>query len=138
MTQDEKYNQELENAFKAMDQDELDYLEDVINESALYETVLSQLNLPEDDVLYRNFVGSLLKNQLKNHMVLTIWQNFKPNHIEHFRDYVDQAAVLIPGTESDEIILGFALMYPDLKKKLFEGITEFLKKFIVDFNASEF
>lgn len=137
MTQDEKYNQELEKAFKEMDQDERDYLQDVINESALYETVLAQLNLPEDDVLYRNFVGSLLKNQLKNHMVLTIWQNFKPNHISHFRDYVDQAALLIPGTDGDEIILGFALMYPDLKEKLFKGISEFLKKFIGDFNASE-
>ena len=77
----------------------------------------------------------ILKRQTKNHIVLTIWKNLTKEQIEHLKNMIDQSCVTMPGIPTDDVIIEFALMYPELMAKIRKNLSIFFKDFITEFNT---
>ncbi len=114
--------------------DEKRIIDDFLMAESLYETVLDQLNIPEDNMAYKLTMRGILERQSTDHMVLTVWKNLSDEQAQHLSDYLSQAFNLTPWLKTEDIILEFALMYPDLCEKIDKSMTGFFKHFIEKFN----
>ena len=100
----------------------------------VYETVLSKLDLPEGDDVYRALVMSTLRQQAKDHMIFSIWNNLNPKQALHLRDYLAQTKVFADFLTTDDAVMEFALMYPLLLDKVYASLANFFIEFIKKFN----
>ncbi len=117
---------------KITDEDK-EVIDTLVLADVVYDAVLSELNLG-DDPLYKQLVLNMLKRQTKNHIVFSIWNNLTDEQSKHLRQYINQSAKTAPWMREDDILMEFAQMYPDLKEKIFAGLTEFFQRFIDKFN----
>ena len=100
----------------------------------LYESIVAQLDIDHEDKVYRELVLGMLKRQTHDHIVFQIWHSLAADQAKHLREYMGQIAVTVPSLTADDIIIKFALMYPDLRDKVFKSLTGFFKYFIRLFN----
>lgn len=100
----------------------------------LYLSILAQLNIDHNDTVYCNLVLGMIERQIKDHLIMSIWKNMDEAQSKHLRDYINQMSVIAPFMSNDDLLLEFAMMYPALMEKVFEGLSEFLKNFIKKFN----
>ena len=91
------------------------FIQKVVFADLFYENVIDLLGIPEDNELFKNLMIGVLRRQLKDHIVLTIWQNLDDSHLKHLRDYINQAAISDPAMSNEDVLMSFADMYPNLK-----------------------
>ncbi len=114
--------------------EEKEFLDTLIMSDLVYDSVISQLKIDQNDELYKNLVLGMLKRQTKDHLVFAIWNNLDENQLSHLKDFINQTAVTAHWMKQEDMLMEFALMYPDLKEKIFQSLNEFFKKFIQKFN----
>ncbi|MFH1284577.1 MAG: hypothetical protein ABIH78_03250 [Candidatus Peregrinibacteria bacterium] len=113
---------------------EKEFIDILIASEGVYDAVVAQLDIPKDDELYRNLVVGILKRQTRNHLVFSIWNNMDDAQLEHLREFMNETAVIVPEVGYEEILMQFALMYPDLMEKIHKSLADFFRGFIEKFN----
>ena len=119
----------------SLPQEEKEAIDTMIIADIAYDAVISRLDISKDDELYKALMLGILKRQTKNHIVLTIWKNLTKEQIEHLKNMIDQSCVTMPEISTDDVIIEFALMYPELMAKIRKNLSIFFKDFITEFNA---
>lgn len=119
---------------KNITQEEIEAIDKLVLADAVYESVVAQLKIDFDDEIYVTLVMGMLKRQTKDHLIFSIWKNMGDAQLDHFRSYMNQMAVIAPFLSHEDLLIKFATMYPELKSKIFAGLTEFFKGFIKRFN----
>ena len=114
--------------------EEKEFLDTLIMSDLVYDSVISQLKIDQNDELYKNLVLGMLKRQTKDHLVFSIWNNLDEKQLIHLKNFINQTAVTAHWMKQEDMLMEFALMYPDLKEKIFKSLNEFLKNFIKKFN----
>jgi hypothetical protein len=99
-----------------------------------YESVMIQLKFDHTDLVYRALVLGMLKRQSKSHIIFAIWKNLSDEQSSHLKDYVNQMSKIAPILKTDDILMEFALMYPELQEKVFASLSEFFGTFASRFN----
>lgn len=110
-------------------------LKNAVIADEVYNIVIDQLKIDHSDLLYRDLVLVMLKRQTKDNIVFSIWRNLSEEQIVHLREFIDQNGVIDPELKNDQLLMRFALMYPELKAKVFKELSAFFKGFIVRFNG---
>jgi len=100
----------------------------------LYEAVLSQLNIDQNDEVYKAIVMGMLKRQTKDHIVFSIWKNLDDELAVRLREFINQTSITMPWMEHEDALIEFALMYPAVMKKIYIGMSAFFQNFIKKFN----
>lgn len=100
----------------------------------LYEAVMAKLNIDHSDQIYTDLVLGMLKRQTKDHLIFSIWNNLDTAQTKHLRDYINQMSVIAPFVSNDDILMEFAMMYPELMERVYAGLSVFFKNFIKKFN----
>lgn len=106
----------------------------LLNAEGLYDAILSQLKIDRGDFVYRELVLGMLKRQTKDQIVFGIWGGLGAEQLRHLREYMSRAFVIAPWMSHEDILMEFAMMYPELMKKVYSGLSGFLKGFIEKFN----
>ena len=119
----------------SLPQEEKEAIDTMIIADIAYDAVISRLDILKDDELYKALMLGILKRQTKNHIVLTIWKNLTKEQIDHLKNMIDQSSVTMPEISTDDVIIEFALMYPELMAKVRKSLSIFFKDFIEEFNA---
>ncbi|MEK7547853.1 MAG: hypothetical protein AAB540_03080 [Patescibacteria group bacterium] len=119
----------------SLPQEEKEAIDTMIIADIAYDAVISRLDISKDDELYKALMLGILKRQTKNHIVLTIWKNLTKEQIGHLKNMIDQSCVTMPEISTDDVIIEFALMYPELMAKIRKNLSIFFKDFITEFNA---
>ncbi len=114
--------------------EEKEFLDTLIMSDLVYDSVISQLKIDQNDELYKNLVLGMLKRQTKDHLVFAIWNNLDEKQLSHLKDFINQTTVTAHWMKQEDMLMEFALTYPDLKEKIFQSLNEFFKKFIQKFN----
>lgn len=109
------------------------FIENYLLADGVYNAVVSQLSVPKNDEVYKTLVTGMLKRQTMDHIVFTIWSNLDKAQATHLRKLIDASADA-PLMSYEEILVDFALMYPDLVEKINAGLTPFFQNFIKKFN----
>lgn len=105
----------------------------LLNAEGLYDAVLSQLKIDRGDFVYRELVLGMLKRQIKDQIVFSIWDGLSAEQLRHLRDYMSRAFVIAPWMSHEDILMEFAIMYPDLMRRVQTSLSGFLKSFIRKF-----
>jgi hypothetical protein len=119
----------------SLPQEEKEAIDTMVIADIAYDAVISRLDIPKDDELHKAVMLGILKRQTKNHIVLTIWKNLTMEQIEHLKNMIDQSCVTMPEISTDDVIIEFALMYPELMAKVRKSLSVFFKDFIEEFNV---
>ncbi len=101
----------------------------------VYESVLLQLNIDHEDLVYRALVKSMLRRQTKDHLVFAVWHNLSEEQSKHLREFVNQMAKVDPSMQAEDMLLEFAMTYPELEHKVFTSLSQFFARFISRFNS---
>lgn len=107
---------------------------DKVVADSVYEFVISQLHIDSDNTEYRNLVLGMLKRQTTDHLVFSIWHHLDEAQALHFKDYMRQTQLSDPSLPHEAILMEFALLYPDLERKVLDGLTHFFEGFVTRFN----
>ena len=127
--------QEEEFDFEAMSEDERMFVEQAIVAEVMYEGVLAKLDVEDKDSRFTlSVLKGILKKRTKDHIVVTIWQSSPEAQLEHFNDYLNSMAVVVPDLDKDAMVMDFALLYPALMMAIFESLPEFFDNFVEEFN----
>lgn len=118
-----------------LSQEEKEAIDTMIIADIAYDAVISRLDISKNDELYKALMLGILKRQTKNHIVLTIWKNLTKEQIVHLKNMIDQSSVTMPEISTDDVIIEFALMYPELMTKVRKSLSIFFKDFITEFNT---
>lgn len=132
--QQEKLIQELNEKLSKLTDEEREFVREAVLAEEIFELVVSELNIPEEDELYQNMVIGMLKKQAKDHVILSIWNNLDDKMAIHLREFINQSVTVYPDKENDEILIEFALLYPELMGKIYKSLSEFFAGFIKKFN----
>ena len=119
----------------SLPQEEKEAIDTMIIADIAYDAIISLLYILKDDEIYKSLMLGILKRQTKNHIVLTIWKNLTKEQIDHLKNMIDQSSVTMPEIPTDDVIIEFALMYPELMAKVRKSLSIFFKDFIEEFNA---
>jgi hypothetical protein len=127
-------NVNLEEIIKSLSDEEKGFVKNLALAEEVYESVVSLLNIPQDDLFFQNIMVGTLKRQTKDHLIFSIWNNLSAEQSLHFKDFLNQSSVVYPYKSHEEALLEFALMYPELMDKIYKSLSEFFKNFIDTFN----
>ena len=72
----------------------------------------------------------ILKRQTKNHIIYAIWSNLDENQAVELKKHINLSTKSAPWLTHEDILIEFALLHPDLRNKVFSGLTEFFKDLI--------
>ncbi len=120
-----------------MDQGEKKILEDVLLADAVLETILSQLKIDQSDELHRALVKNMIRRQAKDQLVLAIWGGLSDEQSVNLREFMRASRITAEWLSEENIVIEFALQYPDLKERMFDALSEFFKGFIERFNEGK-
>lgn len=109
------------------------FIENYLLADGVYASVVGLLNIPKNDEVYLNLVTGILKRQTMDHIVFTIWSNLDKGQMTHLRNLINWS-VEAPLMPQEELLVDFALMYPDLIEKINASLTPFFQNFIKKFN----
>lgn len=134
MAKNNKQNKELNEIVEKMSEQQQKFLASSFVAEEVFEMIASSLNIDENDEMHQNLTIGVLKRQTRNHMILYIWENLTDKQISHFKDFLNQSSVVYPEKAHDEVLIEFALLYPNLMEKVYESLSGFFKDFIEKFN----
>lgn len=100
----------------------------------IYDAVLAKLKIDHDDETYVMLVRGMLARQTVDFMVFSIWKNMTDKQLSHFRDFLNESAIISPQLEHSDILLEFSLLYPDLNEKVNVALGDFFRDFVEKFN----
>ncbi len=132
--QSTKTAKEIKEALSSLTEDQKLMMDDVVLADAVYDGVISLLNIAEDDHLQKSLLYGVLVRQTRDHIVFSIWNNMTPEQSKHLRDFVNQVAVTNPGISHENVMMEFAQLYPPLIDKVYESLGKFFQDFIEKFN----
>src|SRR3989338_5555451 len=115
----------MKKTVKNITQEQIEAIDKLVLADAVYDAVVAQLKLDFDDAIYVALVTGMLKRQTRDHLVFSIWNNMDEAQLGHFRDFMNQMAVVAPYLSHEDLLMRFAMMYPELKSKIFAGLTAF-------------
>lgn len=104
------------------------------NSSKLYLSILSRLNVDHEDEVYCELILGIIERQTKDYILMCIWKNMDASQCKHFREYLNQMSVITSWASNDDLLLEFAMIYPDLMDKVYFGLSNFFRYFILRFN----
>ena len=99
----------------------------------IFEGVMSQIELPQDDEVYYIQVRDLLEQQTYDFLEIVIYKHMSAKQVDHFKDYVHQYGIIVPGIDELSVMLEFIKMYKDLSNKVGESLAKFFKTFIENY-----
>jgi len=134
MAKNKKQKENLDEIVAKMSEQQQKFLADSFVAEEVFEMIISDLNIDENDEMYQNLTIGVLKRQTRDHMILYIWENLADKQIQHFKDFLNQSSVVYPEKTHDEVLIEFALLYPKLMEKVYESLSGFFKDFIEKFN----
>lgn len=108
---------------------------DVLVADALLETVLAQLKVNNEDELYLALLKKMLRRQAKDQLVLAIWSGLSDEQAVNLKEFMRQSRITAEWLSEEDLVIEFALQYPELKEKMFDALSEFFKGFIERFNS---
>jgi hypothetical protein len=114
--------------------EEIDVLDTMIFADSLYEAILGQLQIDQNDEIYKNLVLGALKRQTRDRLIFSIWKHLDENQRVHLRDFIAETTITAPWVNLDDALITFANLYPSLMTKVYADLTDFFKKFIENFN----
>lgn len=114
--------------------DEQKIINDHVMSETLYDAVMDQLKIAPDDADYRSIVLGVLKRQATDHMVFTIWSNLSQEQNRALRELFQQTSATAPYIRHEDVMMEFAMRYPDLLAKVHQGLSDFFQRFIAKFN----
>ena len=114
--------------------EEKDFLDTLIMSDLLYDSVLMKLKINHEDLLYKKLVKGMLKRQIKDHLIFSIWNNLSKEQMNYLTEHINQTSLTASWMKHEDILIEFALLYPKLKEKIFDSLNDFLRKFIQKFN----
>jgi len=114
--------------------EDIDIIDTMIFADSLYEAILGQLQIDQNDEIYKNLVLGALKRQTKDRLIFSIWKHLDEKQIAHLRDFVAETTTTAPWISLDDTLITFANLYPSLMMKVYSDLTDFFKKFIKNFN----
>lgn len=132
--QQEELINELNEKLSKLTEEEREFMKEAVLAEEVFELVVAKLNIPEDDEAYQNMVIGMLKKQAKDHVIFSIWNNLDDKMAVHLRQFINQSAAVYPDKDNDEVLIEFALLYPDLMGKIYKSLSEFFANFIKRFN----
>ncbi len=132
--QQEELINELNQKLSRLTDEEREFVREAVLAEEIFELVVEKLNIPEEDEAYQNMVIGMLKKQAKNHIIFSIWNNIDDEMAAHLREFINQSAVVSPDKDHDEVLIEFALLYPELMGKIYKSLSEFFAGFIKKFN----
>lgn len=132
--QNTKVAKEIKDALSSLTKDQKMMMDDVVLADAVYDGVISLLNIAEDDHLQKNLLYGILVRQTRDHIIFAIWNNLTAEQSKHLRDFVNQVAVTEPGISHENVMMEFAQLYPPLMDKVYESLGKFFQDFIEKFN----
>jgi hypothetical protein len=113
---------------------EREFIDNAIVSDEIYDAVVSQLNIDPEDQLYRNLMIGILKRHTIDNIVFNIWNALSDGLIDQLDNYVAYTLSVAPWMEHEDILIEFAVRYPDLKERVFAGLNDFFKDFIKRYN----
>lgn len=134
MAEQDELQKELDKKLSTLTEEEREFVREAVLAEEVFELVVEKLNIPEEDDVYQNMVIGMLKKQAKNHMIFSIWNNLDDKMAIHLREFINQSAVTYPDKDNDEVLIEFALLYPQLMEKIYKSLSEFFAGFIKKFN----
>lgn len=105
-------------------------------EEAVVEGVIARLKIDQANQYLRDKAVNLLKAGAKEHVIASIWQNMSDDQALHFQNYVGQSAVIEPELSSNEVLMKFAELYPDLRIKVSGDLGQYFDNFVSTFNQA--
>lgn len=115
-------------------QDSVKIFQDADN---LYEAVVSQLNIDQNDEVYKALVMGMLKRQTLDHIIFSIWNNLDAELSKNLDDFINQTSITMPWMKHEDSLIEFAMQYPALMDKIYAGMSVFFQAFIEKFNEIE-
>lgn len=134
MAEQDELQKELDKKLSNLTEEEREFVREAVLAEEVFELVVAKLNIPEGDDVYQNMVIGMLKKQAKNYMIFSIWNNLDDKMAIHLREFINQSAVTYPDKDNDEVLIEFALLYPQLMGKIYKSLSEFFANFIKRFN----
>lgn len=112
----------------------MEFVDEAIVADFVYDSVIGKLNIDGDDVVYRELMLGILKRQTKDQLIFAIWNSLSEQQAAHLRDYIDQMAVIAPWLPIDNVLMEFAMLYPNLMEKIHTNLSDFFQDFVKKFN----
>lgn len=120
-----------------MDPNEEKILADVLLADALLDTILAQLKVDGEDELYMALLKKMLRRQAKDQLVLAIWGGLSDEQAVNLKEFMRQSRITAEWLSEEDLVIEFALQYPELKEKMFDELTIFFRGFIERFNEGK-
>ena len=118
----------------ALSPEQKEALDALLVSEQVYDAVLSRINFKNVDEIYMEMIKNMLKRQTKDHLVFAIWNNIDDEQARHLRDVFRQTNVTAPELGYEDVLIEFALMYPELMEKVNKSLDGFFKRFVENFN----
>lgn len=100
----------------------------------VYDSVLDKLEIPEDDLFFRNQIQIVYEDSLADHVVLATLEHADETELQALYDYKNNVYNVNPALSESEIVMEFLMIYKQLCDKVFQTIPEFSSQFVDDFN----
>lgn len=102
--------------------------------SRLFDQVLGECGLDKNENPGRwKLARDILRKQTSHRMISTIWSSIESKHVEHFDGFVNSSLAIDPDTDYDTILLNFAVLYPEIRQKVFDSLQEFFDNFVENY-----
>lgn len=108
----------------------------LVGAEEVYHAIVEKVTSENDDVFYKELVLSMLKRDTKSHIIFTIYKNLDSKKLKHLRDFINQSHITTPYFDNEEVLMQFALLYPDLMREIHRSLIEFFREFIERFLTS--
>ncbi len=99
------------------------------------EGVVGKLGIPKEDDMYRAEVFNLLKKKTIEHVVVAILLNLSKGEEKGLENFMEQGFKIDPNAVPADIIMQYALLFPELMKKVQDGIPKYFDGFINRYKA---
>jgi len=93
--------------------------------SQIVNDAIDRLAIAKNDKSYL-FIRSFLRKELDRRILMSIWVAIQENHLEHFQNFSDSAYRANPNIDKDAVLVQFALLYPEIREKVFKSMSDFI------------
>lgn len=104
--------------------------------SSLIDDIMAQCNVDESTQKERyKFVRGTLVSELNKRIIIAILANISP-YDKEFEDFSNSATRINPKLAQETVLVSFTILYPELRKKVFEEMEVFFENFVTQCNTT--
>ncbi len=129
-----KIEEVIAEKLKSLTEEQKEFARTSILAEGIFEVVIDQLHVQKDDLIYQNSIIGILKRQTTDHIILAIWSFLTDEQAKHLQDFINQSASIYPDKSENEVLMEFALLYPELMENIYKSLSKFFADFIKRFN----